>query len=284
MKKLKLTGGDIPNVLLQIPSPPRELYILGGNLNEFLERPRVAIIGSRKVTPYGRIVTEQISSQLAQRGVVIISGLALGIDGIAHQAALDVGGLTIAVLPCGLDEICPRTHYHLAQNILAKGGALISEYPDRTIPHKVNFIARNRIVAGLADAVLITEATEKSGTLHTANFALGQGKQVFAVPGNITSPLSVGTNRLIKTGAMPVTEADDILSSLGVDVDKQSALIIADNPKEQAIINLLQQGMSDGYDLLQSSKLSPSIFSQTLTMLEITGRIRPLGNNHWCLY
>src|SRR5688572_8235522 len=183
IKKLTLNQQFFPEKLLTLHDAPKQLFVAGADLSEILQRPAVAIVGSRKVTSYGRAVTAQLAGELARAGVVIISGLAIGVDAIAHRAALDNHGLTIAVLPSSLDHIYPASHYALAQEIVDKGGALISEYPEgAAIAYKGNFIARNRIVSGLSDAVLITEAAEKSGTLHTADFALQQGKDVLAVP------------------------------------------------------------------------------------------------------
>lgn len=161
---------------------------------------------------------------------------------------------------------------------------LVSEYPNGEIAYKERFIARNRIVAGLADAVLVTEAAEKSGTLHTARFALEQGKELLAVPGNITSPTSAGANNLIKSGARPVTDVSDILFALGLDTSVETKTApTGSTPQEQCLIDLLYSGTSDGAELLAASKLDISVFNQTLTMLEIRGLIRPLGNNHWSL-
>lgn len=283
-KKHKLKASEIPDKLRIIPSPPRELYVAGDNLGELLARPCVAIVGSRKVTPYGKSITVRLAGELASHGIIIVSGLALGVDSIAHQAALDAGGGTIAVLPTGLDQIYPRCHLHLAKNILAKGGAIISEYPPGTEPFPANFVARNRLVSGLGDVVLITEAAEKSGTLHTANFALSQGKTVMCVPGNITSAQSMGTNNLIKTGALPVTDVDDILQQLNIPSKGRQQQALGSNQEEQIILDLLSEGISDGYALLTKSKLDTELFNQTLTMLEITGKIKPLGNNHWGYY
>lgn len=280
LKKHKLSVSDIPAQLQTIPSPPRELFIIG-DLGEILSRPRLTIVGSRKVTPYGQAVTEKLAQEAAKAGIVIISGLALGVDSIAHRAALSVGGLTAAVLPCGLDTIYPRSHGGLAREILAKNGALISEYKEGTEPFPSNFVARNRLVAGLGDAILVTEAAEKSGTLHTVNFALEQGKPVLVVPGNITSALSAGTNNLIKSGAVVVTSIEDILQAMKLEGHSAKEEIIASSPEEYVILSLLKDGTSDGHELLTKSELEPSIFNQTLTMLEITGRIKPLGNNHW---
>ncbi|HUC90332.1 MAG TPA: DNA-processing protein DprA [Patescibacteria group bacterium] len=284
VKQLTLTQHLIPAKLRQIPQPPNQLFILGNNLDKLLSQPCVTIVGSRKVTTYGKAVTTQLTRELAKAGVTIISGLALGVDSIAHQAALDVGGSTVAVLPSGLDYIYPASHRGLARQIKEQGGALVTEYNTNTPIYPVNFIRRNRITSGLGDALLITEATEKSGTLHTARFALEQGKDVFAVPGNITSPTSNGTNNLIKSGAALVTKVDDILNTLGIKTgDNKRKVPTSANPNEQILLDLLFSGVSDGTELLTKSSLGISLYNQTLTMLEIRDRIRPLGNNHWAL-
>jgi DNA processing protein len=284
IKKLTLKSHGFPEMLRDIPQPPRVLYHLGAPLAELLERPRVTIVGSRSASAYGRQVTLELAAQLAERGIVIVSGLALGIDAVAHQAALEAGGLALAVLPGPLDAVVPATNRGLAQAILDRGGALVSEYHSGSAPHKQNFIARNRLMAGLGQIVLITEAGEKSGAIHTANFALQQGKTVLAVPGNITNIGSVGTNNLIKSGAVPVTSYLDVLHALGFKADRTAGRTVRGrNAHEQLVLDLLQKGVSDGSQLLQHSKLSVSVFNQALTMLEISGKIRPLGANHWAL-
>lgn len=284
IKKLTLAQGDIPARLTRISSPPKQLYVLGDRFTELLDKPCLAVVGSRKVSPYGRSVTTKLAEDAARQGIIIISGLALGIDGLAHQAALNAGTPTIAVLPCGLDRIYPSTHHQLAKQIVEQGGALITEYPPETEPYKTNFVARNRLIAALGDGVLITEAAEKSGSLHTANFALEQGREVMAVPGNITSDTSKGTNNLIKSGAVPVTSIEDILQALKVEQKgRQDAKIIAANAEEYTLLELLRGGITDSAALLQSSELTPAAFNQTLTMLEITGKIKNLGANHWTL-
>lgn len=282
--KLTLRSKDFPKVLRTIPSPPKQLYCRGA-LDSLLERPRVAIVGSRSVSPYGRQVTEQLAGALAEQGVIIVSGLALGVDAIAHQAALEAGGLAIAVLPGPVDKIYPVTNTALANEILDKGGALVSEYTTDEFAFKQNFIARNRLVAGLSQAVLITEPAEKSGSLHTARFALEQGKDVLAVPGTITTPTSVGTNNLIKSGATPITSYVDVLHVLGMhDHATPAREVRGRNAHEQTVLDLLLKGVNDGEQLLKQSALSISEFNQVLTMLEIGGKIRPLGANHWSLY
>jgi len=281
----KISSNYIPQRLQDISSKPKLLYssMPAAQLETLLKRKCLAVVGSRKVTAYGRQVTAGLAGKAAEQGVVIISGLALGVDAIAHQAALDAGGTTIAVLPSPLETVYPASHRQLASSILAQGGALISEYPEGTEAYRTNFIARNRLVSGLADAVLITEAAEKSGSLHTANFALDQGKEVLAVPGNITSLTSEGTNNLIKAGARPVTSYKDVLLALGLEEHDASVPVYGRNPEEQAILDLLLQGTSDGEELQKTSHLAIAEFNKTLTMLEISGKIRAIGANQWAL-
>lgn len=285
MEIVTLTGDAIPERLRQIPSPPKQLYYTGGDLSELLQRPLVSIVGSRKVSPYGQYVTTKLARELAEQGVVVVSGLALGIDALAHRGALEAGGLTIAVLPSPLEDICPHSHQQLAMEILRQGGALISEYPEGTPPFRPNFVARNRLVAGISDALIITEAALKSGSLHTARFALDQGKDVLAVPGNITSPTSVGANNLLRAGAVPVTSTADVLSVLQLQYKAITPLKVSvgANPLEQAIIDLLKAGLTEGEQLQRDSELDIAEFNQTLTMLELSGKIRPLGAGHWAL-
>lgn len=283
VKNLTLHNDAYPYRLRDIPTAPEQLFYIGADPAEWLARPKVAVVGSRGVTPYGRQVTERLVRELAGHGVVVISGLAIGVDGIAHTACLDAGGTTVAVLANGLNSIYPASHTALARRILEQGGTIMSEYPEGTPGYPGNFIARNRIVAGLADALLVTEAGERSGTLHTARFALEQGREVLAVPGSIFSPNSVGTNNLIRTGATPVTNVNDILYVLGIDGAAKAARVRGETAEEQAILDLLLGGTSDGHALLETSGLSAAQFNTTLTMLEISGKVRPLGNNHWAV-
>lgn len=283
VNKRKLSQSEYPPLLATIPSPPEELYIAGSLDKLYDAAASVAVIGTRKPTPYGKDVTESLVTELAHHNVTVVSGLALGVDAIAHHSALRAGGNTIAVMPCGLDQICPRTNQQLAWAIIESGGALISEYPDNTPPLRPNFVARNRLVSGLGNAVLITEAARKSGTLHTANFALEQGRPVLAVPGNITSLRSKGTNQLIATGARMVTGTETILDELGLTADLQQTSLLPDTEEEAIIMDLLAAGISDGRQLLEASQLEAAHFNQTLTMLEISGKIKALGADNWSL-
>ncbi len=265
-----------------IAKKPKTLYYRGTLPTTRL--PSVAIVGTRKPTAYGREVAHQLAYELAQSGVVIISGLALGIDGIAHRGALEAGGTTLAILANSVDRIYPRSHQALGEQILSQGGAIISEYEPPTDARIYQFLERNRIVSGLADAIVIIEAAARSGTLNTAAHALEQGKELFAVPGNITSPLSAGCNHLIKQGAQPATSAKDILEVICPDLQlHQTSLPLSTSPLETKLITLLQEGLRDGDQLQQASGVSATEFSQALTMMEINGLIRALGGNQWTL-
>jgi DNA processing protein len=272
-------------IISTIALKPKMLYFVGTLPTErFPEVKVVAVVGTRKPTSYGKEVTFNLAYKLAAKGVIIVSGLALGIDAIAHKAALEAGGTTIAVLANGLDSIYPESHRQLALRIVDNGGALISEYPPGTLARDFQFLARNRIISGLCDAVVVTEAASRSGTLATVAHALDQNREVFAVPGNITSPMSVGPNRLIQQGAHPATSAEDILQVIAPQLlTLQTTLNLGTNPMEILLIDLIKSGIRDGDDLQQASKLIASDFSQTLTMLEIQGLIRGLGSNKWTI-
>jgi len=268
--------------LVDIDQSPKRLYFIGKIPEKRL--PTVAIIGSRKPTAYGKEVTGRLAYELAAKGVVVVSGLAIGIDGLAHQGALEANGTTLAVLGNGLNQIYPSSHQQLAKNIIKNEGAIISEYEPSMpgLPHQ--FLERNRIVSGLSDAIIVVEAATRSGTLSTAAHALNQGREVFAVPGNITSPLSAGCNALIKQGATPLTSSADVLDVIAPqDSARQASLVLGDNREEAMIIELLQKGLRDGDELLEQSQFDPVLFNQTLSMLEIKGIIKALGANQWTL-
>ena len=275
-------------VLSTIAVMPKILYFYGKIPENVVKT--VAIVGSRHNTRYGKEVAYKLAYELAKRGVIVVSGLAYGIDSIAHQAALDAGGTTIAILGTAIDHIYPRQHVGLAKEIVVSGGAIISEYaPGAKVFTKVSFLERNRIISGLADIVVVVEAAEKSGTLNTAAHALNQGKDVYAVPGNITSPYSVGCNKLIAQGAIPYTSPDDILKALFPEeyAKKRKKLnqlqLFGDNDIETGILHCIADGIRDGGKIIEKLHLPPALFNESITILEIKGSVRSLGANNWSL-
>ncbi|MBR2710159.1 DNA-processing protein DprA [Candidatus Saccharibacteria bacterium] len=287
---------NFTEVLDSIALKPKTLYFRGKIPENVLKndqkiRPKtVAIVGSRHNTKYGEEVAYRLAHELGKRGAVVISGLAYGIDSIGHRGCLDAGGVTIAVLGTPIDQIYPRNHTPLAREIIEKDGAIISEYaPGAQIYTKVSFLERNRIISGLADIVVVVEAAEKSGSLNTATHAINQGKEVFAVPGNITNPYSQGCNKLIKQGAIPYTEPDDILRELfHEDFAKKyhklkQAKLFGDTDAETAILRALAAGARSGDEIMKLSLLPPEVFNQAITLLEIKSRVRSLGMNNWGL-
>lgn len=299
------------------------------------KRPKaVAIVGSRHNTRYGEEVAHKLAYELGKRGVIVVSGLAYGIDSIGHRGCLDAGGVTVAVLGTPIDQIYPTSHLGLAKEIIAKNGAIISEYAPRTPEHinaplapgeagwngvswvgheaenrgeaedsfmprtpyqrrqvdpKLSFLYRNRLISGLSDIVVVVEAAEKSGSLNTATHALEQGKTVFAVPGNITSPYSQGCNKLIKQGALPYTEPADVLRELFPEryIRQHKQLkrqnLIGDTDVETKILQAVASGARTGEEIMNLTHLPPEIFNQTTTILEIKGHLRSLGMNSWSL-
>lgn len=284
IKKLSPQEDEFLQFTSVIDNPPECLWYIG-NLPK--RRPTVAIVGSRKPTDYGKSVNISLTTELAHRDVIIVSGLAIGHDSIAHQACLDAGGTTIAVIGNGLDSIYPKRNERLAERIVERGGAIISEYSPDTPVYPSHFLERNRLISALADVVIIIEAGERSGTLNTAAHALAQGKEVMAVPGNITSPLSRGCNRLIAQGATPILSPDDVLNALGIVKDdtgqKLATKINFDSPDAQSLYDLLHNGINDGDQLILKSGLAPADFSMAITMLELNGYIKATGNNKYTI-
>jgi DNA processing protein len=219
-----LRKDELPPLLRAIHDPPNRLYLRGAGAAEpeLLARPAVAVVGARACSPYGAQVARMLGRELAAAGVVVVSGLARGVDGEAHRGALETDGHTVAVLGCGIDRDYPAGHAQLACAI-AERSLIVSEYGPGVEPAPYRFPARNRIVAGLCVATIVVEARERSGAFITADFALEDGREVFAVPGEITSALSAGTNALLRLGATPLTSAADVLESLGIEVKAKPA-------------------------------------------------------------
>ena len=278
---LTIDDEEYPDALRNIYDSPFVLYTRGSI--SVLQKPLISMVGSRKFSVYGKSATQKIASELAQSGIVIVSGLAIGIDGIAHQSVLDVGGLTLAVLGSGVNDasIFPRFNYNLAQKIIQSGGLIISEFPPFTPAFKQNFPLRNRIVSGLSLGTVVVEAGEKSGSLITAYSALDQGRVVFAVPGSIFSNQSAGTNELIRKGAILTNSGDSVLSELGIlsQTDARQSKYIAQTPEEEKILSCLAEGEKHINDIIAESVLPAHLIGSTLSLLEINGAIKNIGNN-----
>jgi DNA processing protein len=266
-----------PPLLREIYGPPPVLYLRGTLLPE--DQWAVAIVGTRRATAYGKQAARMLAHDLAQNGVTVVSGLARGIDAEAHQGALEAGGRTIAVMGCGLDRVYPPEHRHLAHRI-AEHGALVGDYPVGTPPDARNFPPRNRIISGLSKGVLVVEAGAKSGALITVEFAGEQGRDVFAVPGNIVSRNSIGCNRLIQNGAKMVLGVQDILEELNMTMIEQQAEVRATVPTNETEAHLLELVSDQPLhvdEICRQSKLPVHQVSSTLAMMELKGLVRQVG-------
>ncbi len=267
-----------PRLLAEAPNAPPLLYIRG-HLDP-QDDWAIAVVGTRSPTTYGKEATRYIVSELAQNGVTIVSGLAIGIDSVAHMTALEAGGRTIGVLGCGLDRIYPERNKNLADQLLEQG-ALVSDYPLGTHPHAANFPPRNRIISGLTLGTLVVEAGVQSGALITVNFALDQGRDVFAVPGSIFNRTSVGTHSLIRNGAMLVNSAADILEELHLTTLTTQQEVVAALPKdptEAALLDYLSKEPLHIDFISRISGMSIALVSSTLAILELKGFVRQAGN------
>lgn len=286
VKILTPSDPNFPKLLLEIPKSPPILYYRG-EMTE-AEELFLAVVGTRKITSYGRTIIPELLTPLVKSGITVVSGLAFGVDSLAHEISLSYGKRTIAVLGGGLDDssLYPKHHQWLAKKILEGGGALISEYPLGTPSLKHHFISRNRIISGLAPATLIVECDLQSGSLITANHALEQNRTIFAVPGPIYSPQSRGPNNLIKMGAKAVTSAEDILEDLNLQALPSQQKIrqdFADSPAETAILKCLSQESLGINDLIKLSGLTTPEATSALTLLEMKGRVRNLGGQQYIL-
>ncbi|MFA4996203.1 MAG: DNA-processing protein DprA [Patescibacteria group bacterium] len=275
---------EYPKLLAETSDGPVVLYIRG-DINA-LKVPSIGVVGSRKFTHYGQKVAYQLSKSCSEAGLSIVSGLALGIDTVAHRAALDVGGITVGVLGCGLDRIYPASNLMLGKEIIEKGGAVVSEFPPGTPPLKYNFPARNRIIAGLTLGTLVIEAAEQSGALITAYQALEYNREVFAVPGNIDSETSKGTNLLIQKGAKTVTKPEDILEEFNIEarkIEQKNRDLLPENVNEKLIFNILSSGEKLVDIIVSESKLNIITVNTCLTMMEMKGIIENIGGGRYKL-
>ena len=280
IKVYTIHDNEYPENLKNIYDPPPVLYVKGELIKE--DSLAVGIVGSRKASDYGLKAAQRIASRLAELGITIVSGMALGIDSAAHKGALMSKGRTIAVFGCGLKYVYPMTNYNLSKEIL-KSGALISEYPFDTEAYPAQFPARNRIISGMSLGVIVVEAGEKSGSLITADFALEQGREVFAVPGNISSPNSKGTNTLIKSGAKLVSNIEDIIEELNLNIIYSEKSNINNNVKldisneEGSVLAFLKEKGGSKDEIAAVTGLQPGKTMAALTKLEIKGLVQQIG-------
>lgn len=271
MIRLRRSDQLFPERLGAIFDPPPALYLRGAGDPVLLGARAVAVVGARSCSPYGAQVARMLGRELAAAGLVVVSGLARGIDGEAHRGVLDAGGLTVAVLGCGIDRDYPASNAQLSRRIEERG-LVASEYEPGVEPAPWRFPARNRIIAGLSEAVVVVEARERSGALITADFALDEGREVFAVPGEITSSLSVGTNALLKLGATPLTAADDVLDALGV--ERAAAGDGAElSPAAAEVLEYVRESPCGADELTARGTLDAGAVSVALTELELAGLV-----------
>ena len=277
IKKVFLGNKNYPHLLSEITDPPRYFYYRGDI--GILKNPTLAVVGSRKFSNYGKLAAQKIVTPLAQNGVTVISGLAMGIDGIAHSTTLECGGKTVAVLGTGIDDrtIYPSCHYNLAQKILADGGLLLSEYEAGTRPTQYSFPKRNRIIAGLSLGTLVIEAAKKSGSLITASCALDYNRDVFAVPHPFNSQTAAGANNLIRYGATLVDCADDIFNQLNIEKQELPTEQMALNKNEKILLKLITDQPISIDTITKKTNLDISTASSTLTLMEIKGIIKNIG-------
>lgn len=270
-----------PQRLKEIEQPPPVLYVRGEYLPDDLYA--VAIVGTRRVTPYGRQITEELSSYLASKGITVVSGLARGVDAIAHQTALKAGGRTIGVLGSGVDKIYPPEHRQLAERMM-DAGAVVSDYAPGTPPDASNFPPRNRIISGLSLAVVVIEAGETSGALITAEFAAEQGREIFAVPGSILAPQSKGTNKLIQKGALPLLSVNDLMQALNLTrMGEQKVVrkIIPADETEARLMNVLGTEPLHVDEIRNQTELPIEKVSAALALMELKGMVRQVGGMNY---
>jgi DNA processing protein len=271
------TDEDYPRRLQEIEQPPPVVYLKGKI--ETGDEWAVAVVGTRRVTAYGRQVAEEIAGTLARNGITVVSGLARGVDSIAHQAALDAGGRTIAVLGCGVDRIYPPENRRLAEQII-EHGSLVSDYAPGTPPEASNFPPRNRLISGLSLAVIVVEAGNTSGALITASFAADQGREVFAVPGNITSPGSKGTNRLIRDGAVPLLNPEQVLEALELTMvaeQRTARVVLPADAVEAQLFEALGHEPLHIDEIGTQTELPIEKVTATLALMELKGMVRQVG-------
>ena len=272
MIRLRPRDPLFPERLRAIFDPPPALYLRGDGEPALLARRAVAVVGARSCSPYGAQVARRLGRELAAAGLVVVSGLARGVDGEAHRGALEAGGTTVAVLGCGIDRDYPASHAQLSRRI-EEQGLVVSEYEPGVEPAPWRFPARNRIIAGLCEAVVVVEARERSGALITADFGLDEGREVFAVPGEITNSLSAGTNALLKLGATPLTSPNDVFEALGMEQPDATAAAVDVSPEATQVLELVRESPAAADELAERGTLDAGAISVALTELELAGLV-----------
>ncbi len=284
IKLITFRDDDYPKLLKEIYDFPPLLYVRGNLRKE--DKFSLAVVGTRRPSTYGQQITEEIVEGLTQSKVAIVSGLAYGIDSQAHQAAIDFGGRTIAVLGTGLDwqSVYPRQNRKLVEEIIASGGAVVSEFPCGMPAHKQNFPRRNRLISGLSLGVVVIEGNEDSGSLITARCALEQNREVFAVPGSIYNENSAGPNNLIKQGARVVTRANDILEALDLTLVKEFVKlekVTADSKEEEILLQFISKEPKHIDQLILASGLKSEVVNSVLVIMEVKGKVKNLGGQRY---
>lgn len=273
-----LDDNNYPESLKKTDNPPFVLYVKGAISPR--DELAIAVVGTRKMTGYGGQVTESLVTELVNTGITIVSGLARGVDSMAHKAALKAGGRTIGVLACGLDIVYPPENTFLVKEIINGHGAVISEFPLGMQPMPGSFPARNRIISGLSLGTVVIEAPQRSGALITARHAAEQGREVFAIPGPITSPNAAGPAHLIKMGAKLVFNVEDILEELGIksrDETGKSKQVVSENPEEEMVLSLIQDEAKHIDEIVRQSGFDSGKVASIMSLMEIKGKVRNLG-------
>ena len=270
IRRVRRKDPAYPSLLAAIHDPPAQLFLRGSAAVSVLSEPALAVVGARACSSYGRSVARSLARELAGAGLVVVSGMARGVDGEAHRGALDAGGRTVAVLGCGIDRDYPAAHAELARRI-GEHGLVLSEYEPGIEPAPWRFPARNRIIAGLCAATVVVEARERSGALITADFALEEGRDVLAVPGEITSLLSAGSNALLRLGAVPVTCAEDVLELYDIAPRRQVQARLG--PLAEALLAQLSGSALTVDELVRATSLDPGASAAALMELELAGRV-----------
>lgn len=275
---LNFYDDQFPQLLKQIKNPPFVLFIRGKIPPD--DSLMIAIVGTRKASLYGKKIARSLAFDLGKQGIVVVSGLAYGIDTEAHLGAIEAGGITLAVMGCGLDYIYPPANKRLADAIIQNNGALISEYPFKTPPNSWNFPQRNRIIAGLCLGTVVVEAPFKSGALITAQIAGNEGREVFGVPGSIDQKNSSGPNYLIKKGAKLISNFKDILSEFNIEIEEEKKEIKPESKEEKTILDILKERSLTTEEIIQEMKVSPAQLSSLLMMMEVEGKIKNIEGKY----